>query len=231
MKNNHTGKMALIVGNGPSANIEHLERSSSCISFGMNQVFKIFKDTSWRPTYYALSDTLVAENFGEQILDAYNGTVFASDHLKEILGDHKRIVYFQKSHEDYIDTFPPFSRNCLSVVYGGYTTAYLCMQLSWYFGIRNIATMGIDANYNFASNPCVDRLGIYEIVVPKSDNNWFINDYFTGHEKMIKPKTKQQVLAYHAAKFFIERHGGSIHNIGKDSPLDVFARVDFDSLF
>jgi hypothetical protein len=231
LKNKHKGQSALIVGNGPSVRIENLENSSGMISFGMNQIFRIFEKTNWRPDYYAISDTLVAENFGDKILSLYNGTILASYHLKQILGSDKRILYFRKDHECYENTNPQFSDNCMKIVYGGYTTSYLCMQLAWFFGMKNMFTMGIDANYDFDDAEKVGMHGNYEVVLTKQKKNWFIPEYFDENEKMIKPKVKQQSLAYYAAKRFIEAKGGNITNVGQDSPLDIFPRKDFESIF
>lgn len=226
-KNSHVGQIALVIGNGPSVDLATLEKFRGAVSFGMNQIFRIFDQTEWRPTYYALSDTLVAENFGKQILDLFHGMILASDHLRDILGPDERILYFRKDHEDYIDELPKFSENCLDVVHGGYTTAYLCMQLGWFFGIRKILTMGIDASYDFANDPVIGRLGTYDVVTPSTSGNWFIPGYFEGNQQMLVPKVKQQVMAYHSAYQFITDHSGTIHNIGKESPLDVFPKTDY----
>jgi hypothetical protein len=159
LKNTHTGQKCLIVGNGPSSSIEYLDRVSGVISFGMNQIYRIFPETTWRPDYYAISSTVLAENYGKDILASFNGSLLASNHLHPILGDNPRIIYFNKEHEDYDDELPEFSSNCLNIVNGGYTTAYLCMQLAWHFGMRDFLTMGLDASYDFSKVPTESNVG------------------------------------------------------------------------
>jgi hypothetical protein len=230
LKNAHCGETGLIVGNGPSTTIEALEKTGCMVSVGMNQVFKIFDKTHWRPSYYAISDSVVAENFGERILAAYQGVILASDHLRPVLGADSRIIYFPKDHEVYEEEYPGFSTNCLNVVHGGYTTAYLCMQLFWHFGIRDMLTMGVDAAYDFSGSEKIGELGKYEVVSPGPNENWFIPGYFDSGEKMLKPKVKQQVIAYLAAQQFFSTHGGSIKNVGINSPLNVFEKCYLDHL-
>jgi len=227
----HRGHRVFVLGNGPSLKVECFEPLRQEITFGMNQMFKCFDQTSWRPTYYAISDSLVAENYGRMICQNYGGIIFASEHLQPILGRHPRVVYFPKTHEVYEEGEPAFSPTPLPALVGAYTTTYLCFQLAWYMGIRDFITLGIDANYSFSAMENHGKLGVYEKAANASQDNWFVPGYFEKDVVLLKPRVKQQVLAYRAARRFIEDHGGRIRNAGFQSPLEVFERVNFDSLF
>ena len=58
-----------------------------------------------------------------------------------------------------------------------------------------------------------------------------VTRHFERDVELIKPPVRQQILAYQAARRFIESHGGRIRNAGAGSPLRVFDEVRFGSLF
>ena len=51
-KNKYTGRRCFIVANGPSLRPEDLDllHDRGEITFGMNRIYKLFDQTSWRPT-------------------------------------------------------------------------------------------------------------------------------------------------------------------------------------
>lgn len=229
-KNRHRDRRAFVLGNGPSLKMEFLARLQGQVSFGMNQVFKCFPQTPWRPTYYVLSDTLVARSHGAAILRTYPGLVFASEHLRPDLGEHRRVVYFRKTNETGELREPEFSPNALWCLVGGYTTAYLCFQLGWFMGVRDFITLGIDASYRFDGAKSHGRTGAYECISNAPSGNYFLPDYIEKDAVMLKPHVAQQVLAYQATRRFVESHGGRVRNAGAGSPLEAFPKISFDEL-
>jgi hypothetical protein len=230
LKNKHCGKRIFIVGSGPSLRVDLLDSLTTEVSFGMNQIYKVFPYTDWRPSYVVISDSLVAENFGNELLDKYDGTILASAHLTSILGLSPRIIYFRKTHEIYSNEFPDFSTNALLRVVGGFTSAYLCYQLAWYFGARVLYTLGIDASYQYETAKTGGWLGEWEIVSGGSPTNYAIPNYLAG-KPQLKGSVKHMLLAHEAANDFFNRNGGKIFNVGENSPLDVFPKVPFWDLF
>jgi hypothetical protein len=230
-KNRHRGRRAFIIGSGPSLKMEQLSRLGGEITFGMNQLYKCFNRTSWRPRYYALSDSLVAERYGYEILSAVRCPLFAAENLREYLARSAGVIYFRKKQETYEDKEPEFSSNPLAYVHGGYTTTYLCFQLAWFMGVREFYTLGIDANYALPATKTLSKDGCWERITNINSDSWFLPDYYESKAVMFKPLVKQQLLAHCASRRFIESHGGSVRNAGADSPLQVFDRVDFDCLF
>ena len=62
LKNIHKGKRAFILGNGPSLEIEDLDKLKNEITFASNKIYLAFDQTDWRPTYYCVEDLIVAQN-------------------------------------------------------------------------------------------------------------------------------------------------------------------------
>lgn len=53
-KDKHKNDICFILGNGPSLQVDDLERlqRAGIVTFATNRIYNIFPNTSWRPTYY-----------------------------------------------------------------------------------------------------------------------------------------------------------------------------------
>jgi hypothetical protein len=234
LKNSLRDQRVFIVGSGPSLKMEHLDRIQGEISFSANMIYRSFQKTAWRPTFYVLGDLEVAKNYTREIVENVPSKLLLADFLAGYFPDLGRITTFRKEHECFEDTEPPFSSNPLQIVNGGYTVTYLMLQLAWWMGAREFHLLGVDCKWNLDDYKVVGQEGqIFQtVVLEKQASSYFIKDYFRPGETCIKPThVKEQVLSMVAARKFIEGHGGKIFNAAKDSPLEVFERVDFDSLF
>lgn len=230
-QNLHYGKRCFIVGSGPSMKLEYLEKLKEEFTFSANQIFKVFSLTSWRPSFYVIADTIIAQHHKDTILNLPIPVKFVSSHMRSDLNGRKSIIYFPKTHENYIDQPPPFSPNCLSKVEGGYTVSYLAMQLAWFMGFREIYVLGIDARYDTKVVKPIESHGSYELVKANTSGSYFLPDMISESETTFLPLPERQILAYISAKDFIESNGGIIANVAADSPLPTFQRINFESLF
>lgn len=113
LKDVHKGERCFIVANGPSLRAEDLDRLQAAgeITFAMNRIYKIFPQTSWRPTYYACEDI----NIFHESQDAINALPAK---LKFIPINHKwyngvdidGAVYFYANYDrakDFPNSFSP----------------------------------------------------------------------------------------------------------------------------
>ncbi len=230
-KGRYPNKRCFIVGSGPSMKIEYLERLKHEYTFSANQIFRCFGSTAWRPNFYVIGDSNIGEIHKTSILGSDMKRIFVSSHMAPILNNDSRIIYFNKTHEDYTDSPPLFSSNCLERVEGGYTVSYLAMQLAWYMGFREIYTIGIDAKYSSIIKQVVAESGDYTLVKSDSTESYFLPSMIQPDEPTYIPLPDRQILAYQSTKEYIETHGGVIYNAAPESPLEVFKRVEFDSLF
>ena len=98
------------------------------------------------------------------------------------------------------------------------TVAYNALQAVIYMGFKKIYIIGADFNY---------------IGDGASDHNHFIAGY---SDKKRATKTyvfdyEQIHKSYQAAKNYADKHGIQIFNATRGGRLEIFERVDFDSLF
>lgn len=213
-KDIHVGKRCFIVATGPSLRVKDLnllyEKKEICIS--VNGIFKIFDSTRWRPDYYMLCDPKGMLFWKKDILSMDVKTKFISDvawnlSSSEING-HIYKWHQQNEWEDGKE--PNFSSDFAQKGYTGYTIVYDgALQLAAYMGFREIYLLGTD---------CTNSL----------DKNHFVNNYGSQATHL---NLKNIMLSYKAAKKYADMHGIKIYNATRGGNLEVFERIDFDSLF
>lgn len=171
------------------------------------------KVSDWRPDYYVASDPGVSK-WKNDIGQLESKAIFLSDVI-DIENDISDKIY--RWHLIYADedkdTFG-FSDDFSIGGYTGCTVVYDgCLQLAVYMGFEEIYLLGVD-NCNYGKDDC----------------GHFFAGYRTGGQKecLLVDRT---TLAYQSAKAYADAHGIKIYNATRGGALEVFERVDFDSLF
>lgn len=211
-KNIHREGRCFLVATGSSLMMEDLAllKKHNEICFSMNSIFRAFDKTKWRPDYYVVSDRqFAAEN--RKIIDSLNIPYkFVADQCDDFwkYGHESSVMMY---HLGASDCCYDFSEDISRVSYAGYTVAYVCLQMAAYMGFKEIYLLGTDCNYNKGSK-----------------NNHFMEEMkpdYTNHNE------DKMLLAYQTAKQYADAHGIKIYNATRGGMLEVFERVDFDSLF
>lgn len=213
----HDGKRCFIVATGPSLRIDDLEllkeKRELCIS--MNNIFRIFDRTTWRPDYYVMDDFRTL-NACKSLVDTWPGNAkFAGDTSKEFWETpHRDDVYRYHSHYAYyLDKLPKFSTDFATCSYTGATVTYTCIQLAVYMGFREIYLLGVDFSYG-------------------GQQDHTIYSHFYQEEKLQSVGFVRQVyLAYQAAKKYADSQNIKIYNATRGGRLEVFHRIDLDNLY
>lgn len=211
-KNLYDGRRCFLVATGPSLVMEDLDllKRNNEICISVNGIFKAFDKTKWRPDYYIVSDADFAlEN--RKIIDSLKiSHKLVSDQCVEFWKyehDSNVIVY----HHNASDCCYDFSEDISRVSYAGYTITYICMQIAVYMGFKEIYLLGVDCNYSKGSQ-----------------KNHFMKEDKPDHMNHNEDK---MLLAYRSARQYANEHDIKIYNATRGGMLEVFERVDFDSLF
>lgn len=218
-KNMHQGRRCFIVGNGPSLQIADLEtlHANREISFGVNQVYKAFASTNWRPDYYCAADTYVVKSFAKRISAMEGICKFIGNRcalsLDEIGSD--TLFFYPFLFEHYEEEGPDFSDNPNNGIFFGNTVIYDCLQFAAYMGFRKIYLIGTDCNYKNQGGA----------------GDYFIKDYNDSTKHPSNFLADKVFIAYRKAREYAEEHGIKIYNATRGGKLEEFERVDFDSLF
>ena len=244
-RNCHKGrKRCFVIGNGPSLTISDLEKLQGEISFASNTIYAVYDYTTWRPNYYFMGDPAFANKIAEDEMTLKKivsncDTAFISVLVKEF---NKRnddrfnnICYIRRGNKiDNDSKLPCFSEECSEVVYASSTITYVLLQMAVYMGFNEIYLLGID--FSFSNEQYKDgtvqskNISNHMELIEKEDRKF---------NEMAKDRVGYSYLAYIdmqkngylSAKKYADEHGIKIYNATRGGKLEVFERVDFDTLF
>lgn len=232
LKDEHRGKRCFIIGTGPSLRISDLDKLKNEITIASNKIYLAFEYTDWRPTYYTINDSVVAKN-NREIIASLPYCKIAGRCTEPIFGNDPTFLYFEgvnekvKEEEAY---YPPFSKDIVQYIGGGYTVTYVNIQLAYYLGIREVYLIGIDFSFKVPSVKHPDA-HYGEVIISEGEINHFLPNYRKAGETWTVPRLDFQRIAFQKAKTEFDHVGRKIFNASRSTKLDVFPRVDFDSLF
>lgn len=228
LHNIHKGKRCFIVANGPSLTAEDLNllESNGEFTFGMNRIYKFFGNTQWRPTYYVCEDI----NIFNESIDEINSV---PAEIKFIPINHHfydninidGAYYFNANYARENDFEDSFSPNIAKQMDSLGTVTFTCMNIAAYMGFSEIYLLGVDHNYHIT----IDEDG--NTVVDENAKDYFCEDYDKDIQDIVIHDMGANTIAYRKAKNYCDRNGIKIINATRGGKLEVFPRVNFDSLF
>lgn len=229
-KGEHTGQRCFIVANGPSLRAEDLDllHQHGEITFGMNRIYKLFDQTKWRPTYYVCEDELIAKGQQAEINAIPTKCKFIPVELNwwhDVQIDNA--LYFHLNYKTE-NRYPyGFSTDIAHQLDCRGTVTCSCMQLAAYMGFTEIYLLGVDHNYRVT----IDING--NTVTDPTAKDYFCEGYDSDIKDLVVHDMGNNTRAYMDAKRFCDSSGGkiTIYNATRGGKLEVFPRVDFDSLF
>ncbi|MGN0674741.1 MAG: 6-hydroxymethylpterin diphosphokinase MptE-like protein [Oscillospiraceae bacterium] len=218
IKNSCKGKRCFIIGNGPSLTSNDLDMLVNEDCFASNHIYKIFGKTKWRPKYYAAVDRYISL---PPDLEKYNfsGLFIGSYHWRFNKDDFKTAVCL-RSHQVLSDKKCKFSDDIENCVYVTSTVSYVLMQIAVYMGYSEIYLLGFDHNYSLEVNE--------QGKVIKNEN--VKSHYYSGKNDSAIADINSMTLSYCKMRDYCKGNGIVIKNATRGGKLEVFERVDFDSL-
>lgn len=230
LKNSHNGERCFFVGLGPSLRIEDLDCLTSEQTFSVNNVFALFRQTTWRPTYYLNQETIVLNS--DWISDEFKAKYQKCDlntaffpfnrHRSDVVHAGKNVIllpivndwcmYFRGKRK-----MEHFSRNICKEVNAAFLSMYSLLQIAVYMGFTSIYLIGCDAKYEIGRTHCYQEDN-HDKILYKSNQELNYN-------------TSGIHMGFSAMKSMAEKHGIQVYNATRGGYLELFPRVDFDSLF
>lgn len=221
--NKHSGSRLFIVATGPSLMIKDLDLlyNKHEITMSVNMVYRCFGMTKWRPDYYLFEDMYGLKEYESEVMNLNLPNMFLPNvgvsgwSAEKKLGDN---IFIYHLVSDRMNGWPRFSSDVSKYVSGGRTVIYSCIQLACYMGFKEIYLIGADCNYKGS---------------PQDEGNHFIDGYCRQDDKQPKNQfpVTESFVGYQAARHYAEERGIKIFNATRGGKLEVFERVDFDSLF
>lgn len=118
-----------------------------------------------------------------------------------------------------------FSTDIARYVIHSNTVVYTAMQIAYYMGIREMVLIGVDHSFHVSKNDAG------EIIVDPNAKDYFSESYNMDKEKLYIPNLDASTRTYLSAKQHAQKLGFCIYNATRGGKLEVFPRVELDSLF
>lgn len=223
----YEGRRCFIVGNGPSLTTEDLEMLKDEVCFATNRIYNIYNNTTWRPTFYTCIDPIILNQDTELIFEKNDIIKFIGFRAPDKRAEED--IYYVNDIRQYFIKLTTshrvkFSTDVSREVIGHSTVSYVAIQLAIYMGFKEIYLLGIDHNF-------------YKMT---DKNNKIIvnNQVDKNHFGKTKESNKNLVfdsfgaeMDYISAKNYADKHDIKIFNATRGGRLEIFPRIDFDSLF
>ncbi len=228
-KDKYKGKRCFIIGNGPSLNANDLDKldKNGDITFACNKIYNIFSKTNWRPDFYFLTDVWVLKSAAKDILNvkpkecSFYNYAFCNGHI--LWDDEEDVIpIYNMPEQDSVGRMPRFSKDISVHHCIGSSVVYTMLQAAYYMGFKNVYLIGCD---HF-----VDSL----------EKTKTVNHFYDSSKEIILKLSPEYIKidnhiklnnAYKAARLAFEEDGRNIYNATRGGYLDIFNRVNFDSLF
>ena len=233
-KNKFKGKRCFIIGNGPSLNKCDLSLLKDEYTFAVNGIFYKTEEMGFTPTFYMVEDGHVVDDNLEKINDYDKPKYkFFPSLYKEKINKTDKTYFFSADlgfyrGDHYSFEIPRFSRDFSQIAFCGQSVTYLNMQLAFYMGFSEVYLIGMD--FSYAIRESDEKRGA-TLITHDEDVNHFHPDYFGKGKKWHDPKVHNVAKNYEFAKVVYEDNGRKIYNATIGGKLEIFDRVDYNSLF
>jgi hypothetical protein len=240
-RNMYAGRRCFVIGNGPSLNKHDLGLLSNEITITMNKFYLHPILEKWQPTFHCFSDSLICPDdrpeklnellgFANKIVSNIHPQAFFFSLFAKQLLEENKIAIPEKSY--YLkpilapSIFPVEKHLELTQsLPAGMMTSHLAIAIALYLGCSPIYLIGYDHDW-LAQRSIVPHF--YE----KNKNNLSSTDDFT----QFKYKNLMQWYLvswelYEAFEKVAKIRGTTIFNATPNSFLDVFPRIEFNTLF
>ena len=228
LKDIHNGERCFIVANGPSLTADDLNmlHTKGEYTFGMNRIFKFFEKTEWRPTYYVCEDILIFNDCIDEINSIESKIKFIPINHHFFNGININNAYYFLANYCREKDFPnSFSTNIAKQMDSMGTVTFTCINIAAYMGFSEIYLLGVDHNYHVIK----DEYG--NTIVDDSVKDYFCDNYDNDIQDIVVHDMGQNTRAYRKAKAACDELGTTIYNATRGGKLEIFHRVNFDSLF
>ena len=233
LHNIFAGERCFIIGNGPSLNQLDLSKMGDDRTFAVNGIFLAADKMRFDPTFYVVEDTSVLKENLEAI-KAYPASykIFPSIY-RNLVGEADHIYYFMMNRGFYEQRsqnycVPRFSTDPGQRLYAGQSVTIINLQLAYYFGFSEVYLIGMDFSYVIPDS--AERKGDV-LTSTEDDPNHFHPDYFGKGKTWKDPKLDRVLANYRLADAMFRTDGRRIVNATAGGKLEIFPRVDYDSLF
>lgn len=235
----HKGKRCFILGTGPSVKTQNLSPLKSEICFALNTFYLHPQYAEITPEYHVFSGLAnhphISSEVGWEYLQELemktgNATLFLNLDDKLFIQENdlfkkRDLFYFCNAHN--WELLDELGIDLTRTIYAGLNVAVTTIQLAIYMGFEQIYLLGLDHNWLFNKPEDGHFYAMDEGIIEKNyairyRQSRNMRSAFEGHARLWLQYEKLNILA--------EKENISIYNATRGGWLDVFKRVEYDSL-
>ncbi len=234
-KEKHAGDRCFVIGTGPSLNQLDLDKLRGETTFGVNGTFKLAQDVDLDYFVYVSNWYL-----------NYNADGIRNVHCKRRFIPKTMKVLASKVPTTWLNVKGPryrsltlrelqvpaaFSKDPGRFIVAGGSVLFLCLQLAYYMGFQEVVLIGVDHSYGGKGDDRkAKRHGGTVLEVGEKDTAHFDADYVPGGISYpVDLKATEE--GFRVAKRVFEADGRVIRNATPGTRLDVYQKVDYNTLF
>ena len=233
LKDIFKNERCFIIGNGPSLNHTDVTLLKNEYTFGVNAIFYLTERNNFKPSFYVCEGRHVLEDNIKTIKKYRCSYRFFPTYFKDVIHEDENTYFFYSDMAYYYNWHPMyctprFSKDCSDVIYQGQTVTYINLQLAHFLGFNEVYLIGVDFDYAIPKNVKIKG----EMIVSKEDDvNHFHKDYFGKGKIWTQPQLEKQMISLSYANVIYMEDGKKIYNATKGGKLEIFPRVNYESLF
>jgi Protein of unknown function DUF115 len=228
MRRKYEGRRGFVIGNGPSLKISDLQAISSEVSIAANRIYLAYSETTWRPVVHTCCDPLVWQKYSKEMCENAD-KVIINARLNPHFGDLQKVLVYRNLGPCTQRGGMTSSDACIGL-YSGWTVTCENIQIAVHLGLDPIYLLGCDHFYRGETG--LELVSNTKQVVEhvSGTSNHFHPNYRTPGEKVYAAPIERMEAAYTALRDWGNRIGVKIFNATRGGHLEIFPRVDFDSL-
>ncbi|MCC6146328.1 MAG: DUF115 domain-containing protein [Anaerolineaceae bacterium] len=219
LHNSRRGERCFIVGNGPSLRNMDLTRLCDEYTIGMNRIYLMFPELGFETSYYLSINDLVIEQCAADI-QSLQMPRFVSWRARRWLQPDENLHFLYTTY-----TGPKFSGNAAGRLWEGATVTYTALQVAFFLGFEQVILIGVDHNFTTQGKPNTT------VVSQGDDPNHFSPAYFGKGFRWQLPDLETSERAYCMARTAYEKAGRQVLDATAGGRLQVFPKVDYETLF
>lgn len=219
LKDSHKGERCFLIGNGPSLRKTDLHKLQNDFTFGFNRIFLAADELGFSPSCLVSINDLVIEQSAAD-LQALQMPKFFAWRSRRWLEMSEDTHFLYTSY-----TGPKFSRDVSGRVWEGATVTNVALQLAYHMGFTTVILIGVDHSFASQGQPNTT------VVSTGDDPNHFSAAYFGKGFRWQLPDLETSELGYRMARQAFEQDGRQVLDATIGGKLDIFPKVDYDSLF
>jgi CDP-glycerol glycerophosphotransferase len=236
-KDKYRGERCFLVGNGPSLSSLDLDKLKNEFTFGCNLIYKSFKLTDWRPTFYFFTDHAyikeASSGFGGNSHIQMFTTINA---YRKIKNKSSNFIYTATKvlNKSGFEKGRYYVRGDMRAYYvpAIATVMTYMIETAMYMGFSEIYLLGVDCSNTLTEKSHFISEYISSNVVQSATRiaKRFVKGELMDAQGLGDVRSERSQMAYAVIKKYADRNGYKIYNATRGGCLEVFERIDFDSI-